>query len=76
MIFGFVFGLLGDILEDVIEKYPDERRYFKNRIFAAPVIIFLIIMLFMSVVLDVLFFPIEVLIGIVYLIITKKRGKK
>lgn len=76
MIFGFIFGLLGDILEDVIEKYPDERKYFKNGIFAAPVIIFLIIMLFMSVVLDVLFFPIEVLMGIIYLIITKKGGRK
>lgn len=76
MIFGFIFGLLGDILEDVIEKYPDERRYFKNGIFAAPVIVFLIIMVFVSAVLDVLFFPIEVLIGIIYLIITKKGGKK
>lgn len=76
MIFGFIFGLLGDILEDVIEKYPDERRYFKNGIFAAPVIVFFIIMTFVSVVLDILFFPIEVLIGIIYLIITKKRRKK
>lgn len=76
MIFGFIFGLLGDILEDVTEKYPDERRYFKNGIFAAPVIVFLIIMVFVSAVLDVLFFPIEVLIGIIYLIITKKGGKK
>lgn len=76
MIFGFIFGLLGDILEDVIEKYPDERRYFKNGIFAAPVIVFLIIMVFVSAVLDVLFFPIEVLMGIIYLIITKKGGRK
>lgn len=76
MIFGFIFGLLRDILEDVVEKYPDERRYFKNGIFAAPVIVFLIIMVFVSAVLDVLFFPIEVLIGIIYLIITKKGGRK
>lgn len=76
MIFGFIFGLLRDILEDVVEKYPDERRYFKNGIFAAPVIVFLIIMVFVSAVLDVLFFPIEVLMGIIYLIITKKGGRK
>lgn len=76
MIFGLTFKLLGDILQDTIEKSPNERKYFKNGFFAAPVIVFLMIMQLISVVLDVLFFPIEVLIGIIYLIITKKRGKK